>query len=79
MNNFGGRIFKNIFKKDIFMNPHQVQFKHWAKMWSWDYVQWEEIPTNFSELPKQVVIELLPNAEHTAFFNEKWEALWKNI
>lgn len=39
INNQGGQIFKKVFNHEKFLNPHTVQFKNWAEMWGWDYLQ----------------------------------------
>jgi len=74
VNNQGGQIFKNIFEKEIFLNRHQIDFSHWAQMWKWDYQKWQEIPEQL-ELPKHVVIELVPDAEQTQRFWQDYKSL----
>jgi 2-succinyl-5-enolpyruvyl-6-hydroxy-3-cyclohexene-1-carboxylate synthase len=71
INNGGGMIFKNMFQKDIFLNRHQIEFSHWAKMWDWHYEKWTEIPKNF-KLPQQIIIELVPDSEQS-------QAMWKEM
>jgi 2-succinyl-5-enolpyruvyl-6-hydroxy-3-cyclohexene-1-carboxylate synthase len=75
INNRGGQIFKNIFKKEIFVNSHDIQFSHWAKMWNWNYQEWKKIPekTQFSE--KHLMIELLPDVEQTDLFWRDYQSL----
>ena len=70
INNQGGQIFKNMFKKDIFLNRHQIDFSHWAKMWKWSYQSWNEIPDTNEVSEKHMVIELIPDANQS-------EAFWK--
>ena len=71
INNSGGQIFKNIFRKDIFVNSHQLDFSAWAKMFSWDYQKWNQVPSDFKELSDQVVIELVPdNAQSDQFWKD---------
>lgn len=76
INNKGGRIFQRMFKKDIFLNPHQLEFSHWAKMFHWDYKLWEDIPEH-SDYADHQIIELVPDAQQTADFWKEWDAHWK--
>lgn len=77
INNQGGMIFKRIFNKEIYLNRHQIRFQDWAKMWSWDYQQWNEIPES-SKLSDRQVIELTPSLEQTDLFWNEWESIWKS-
>jgi 2-succinyl-5-enolpyruvyl-6-hydroxy-3-cyclohexene-1-carboxylate synthase len=74
VNNQGGQIFKNMFEKEIFLNRHQTEFSHWAKMWNWDYQKWQEVPEHH-DFPQHVIIELIPDAEQTAGFWQEYKAL----
>jgi 2-succinyl-5-enolpyruvyl-6-hydroxy-3-cyclohexene-1-carboxylate synthase len=74
INNSGGQIFKNIFHNEAFLNTHEIGFQKWAEMWGWDYQLWNEIPEEFSNLPKNVVIELKPSAKESDQF---WQGLQK--
>jgi 2-succinyl-5-enolpyruvyl-6-hydroxy-3-cyclohexene-1-carboxylate synthase len=76
INNNGGQIFSRMFKKEIFINKHQISFESWAKMWNWSYQQWHTVPTTM-ELADHQIIELCPNAEQTQLFWKELEALWK--
>ena len=38
MNNGGGQLFSKLFQSEIFLNRHQLNFKHWAAMWNLHYV-----------------------------------------
>ncbi|MBS1969840.1 MAG: 2-succinyl-5-enolpyruvyl-6-hydroxy-3-cyclohexene-1-carboxylic-acid synthase [Bdellovibrionales bacterium] len=76
INNRGGRIFQRMFKKDIFLNRHELEFSHWAKMFNWGYNTWETIPESLN-LGDHEVIELIPDAEHTDGFLKEWEQVWK--
>lgn len=71
INNQGGQIFKSIFGKDIFLNRHQIEFSHWAKMWDWDYQKWTEIPEK-KNLSDRIVIELCPDPDQSHSF---WQEL----
>lgn len=76
INNGGGQIFSRMFKKDIFLNRHEISFEPWAKMWNWSYQKWHRVPDNM-ELSDHQVIELIPQAEQTQKFWSELEALWK--
>jgi 2-succinyl-5-enolpyruvyl-6-hydroxy-3-cyclohexene-1-carboxylate synthase len=78
INNKGGQIFKKMFAKDIFINSHDLSFNHWAKMWNWNYQQWNKVP-NSSEniILGNTIIEVNPDSEETDLMNEQLEALWK--
>lgn len=75
INNKGGQIFKRMFQKDIFINPHEISFKGWADMWKWDYVAWDKVPAD-GPLSDHQIIELLPDAAQTASFWKEWDSLW---
>lgn len=68
LNNSGGQIFKNIFRKEIFVNAHQLEFSSWAKMFSWDYLKWNTVPEDIKTLPDHVVIELVPDSSQSDQF-----------
>jgi len=38
INNRGGQIFKKVFKHEMFLNQHNIEFSGLAKMWNWKYV-----------------------------------------
>jgi 2-succinyl-5-enolpyruvyl-6-hydroxy-3-cyclohexene-1-carboxylate synthase len=68
MNNFGGQIFKRIFKNDLFLNSHQTQFQNWAALWGWAYskklIESDDLNT---------IIELQPDTEQTKLFWDEWD------
>lgn len=74
INNYGGQIFKHVFKKDIFLNKHQLHFDHWSKMWNFNYHQWSEIPKELN-LGSREIIELNPDVAQTEAFWAEWEAV----
>jgi 2-succinyl-5-enolpyruvyl-6-hydroxy-3-cyclohexene-1-carboxylate synthase len=77
INNQGGQIFKRMFKKDIFLNAHQIQFQAWAQMWGWDYILTSSVDSldkhHFSD---RQIIEVHPDAEQTQQFWDQWEQAW---
>ena len=75
INNRGGQIFKNIFKKDIFVNSHNLHFLHWAQMWNWDYQEWTKIPESTNSLGQHIVVELLPDAQQSENFWSEYQKL----
>jgi 2-succinyl-5-enolpyruvyl-6-hydroxy-3-cyclohexene-1-carboxylate synthase len=65
-----------MFKKEIFINKHQISFDSWAKMWNWSYQKWHTVPSN-PELFDQQVIEIVPDEKQTMAFWKELEDLWK--
>jgi 2-succinyl-5-enolpyruvyl-6-hydroxy-3-cyclohexene-1-carboxylate synthase len=76
VNNKGGQIFRRMFNKDIFVNKHDIEFSHWAKMFHWQYQAWETVP-EMMDLSQHQMIELLPDPEQTAQYWNAWDAIWK--
>lgn len=73
INNFGGMIFKKLFRNEGFLNRHQFQFGDWAKQWGWDYQTWKEIPSDADRLnSSSIIIELTPDEKQSDFFQEEW-------
>jgi 2-succinyl-5-enolpyruvyl-6-hydroxy-3-cyclohexene-1-carboxylate synthase len=80
INNKGGQIFQRLFKKDIFLNRHEIEFSHWAKMFHWGYQAWERIPEVIqqeNQLGEHEVIELIPDPQQTEAFHRDWDEIWK--
>ena len=77
INNGGGKIFSRIFKTDLFINSHEIEFEHWARMWRLAYLKWTEVPDSFAPLLSGVeVIEVVPDAAATARFWESYDGFW---
>lgn len=76
INNGGGKIFQRMFKKDIFLNKHNICFQSFAKLWSWDYQEWSEVPAQ-PQLSDRQVLELKPDSQQTEDFWKEYELLWK--
>lgn len=76
INNQGGQIFRHMFKKDIFLNRHDIGFEHWAKMWKWEYQQWHTIPDQASLADLQI-IELRPDSQQSELFWKEMDEIWK--
>lgn len=72
VNNKGGMIFKRMFKKEIFLNRHNVNFSSWAKMWNWSYQEWKKVPESLDFQEKRI-IELIPDEEQTDLFWKEWD------
>lgn len=79
INNNGGQIFSRMFKKDIFINKHEISFESWAKMWNWAYQQWHTVPedTVSLDLADHQIIELCPDWSQTQAFWKEYDSLWK--
>lgn len=82
INNFGGQIFKRVFKNENFINKHQTQFYHWAKMWNWSYLQVSDLP-DFKKVDtfntQNVVVEVVPDVEQTHKFWEDWDMICQSV
>jgi 2-succinyl-5-enolpyruvyl-6-hydroxy-3-cyclohexene-1-carboxylate synthase len=76
INNKGGQIFDRMFQKEIYLNRHELSFKNWAAMWSWDYQLWNEVPAKIDVASRQV-IELVPDPAQTAMFWQSLGDCWK--
>lgn len=76
INNGGGQIFSRMFKKEIFLNKHQISFEPWAKMWNWSYQKWHNIPAHIEASDRQV-IEICPDEKQTEQFWKEHESLWE--
>jgi len=77
INNKGGQIFKRMFNREIFLNRHDVEFSHWAKMFKWEYASWTSVPEE-THLSDRQIIELVPDAQQTDEFWKDWDLLWKS-
>ncbi|HEY8269684.1 MAG TPA: 2-succinyl-5-enolpyruvyl-6-hydroxy-3-cyclohexene-1-carboxylic-acid synthase [Pseudobdellovibrionaceae bacterium] len=80
INNKGGQIFQRLFKKDIFLNRHDLEFNCWAKMFHWEYQSWETIPEGNqykTPLGEHQIIELIPDPQQTEAFHKEWDQVWK--
>lgn len=77
LNNGGGKIFHRIFNNSLFENRHDFDFAPWAAQWRWAYEKWTEVPTSWSG-PKQVMIELVPDADATQRFWNRYDDLFKS-
>lgn len=79
VNNGGGKIFSRIFKTDLFVNRHAIDFEPWAKFWKLGYQKWTSIPDSVPPLEKgQVeVIELIPDEQATTRFWERYDGFWE--
>ncbi len=78
LNNSGGQIFDPMFKREVFLNRHEFNFKHWASMWNWDYSLWEKVPETLSDLSDRHIVEIKVSAEATKEFIKEWDAAWSN-
>ncbi len=74
INNKGGMIFKRMFGKDIYLNRHNIEFEHFAKLWKWDYSLWKDIPPNLN-LTDRHLIEIQPDEAQTQEFWKEWDQI----
>ena len=69
MNNSGGQIFSRIFKNEKYLNGHKLNFKNWALMFGWDYVQIKQgKDLNKINRTKNLIIEIKPDNKQTQKF-----------
>lgn len=75
MNNFGGHIFKRVFKDDRFLNTHKIEFGSWAKMWNWNYHLIKSVDDlKFISTPKvKTIVEIQPDLLQTEMFWQAWD------
>ncbi len=66
MNNGGGQIFQRMFKKEIFLNQHQLHFQSWAEMFGWKYQALNQ--TAPLEWETGCIYEVNPSADETQSF-----------
>jgi 2-succinyl-5-enolpyruvyl-6-hydroxy-3-cyclohexene-1-carboxylate synthase len=79
INNQGGQIFKKVFNHEKFLNSHAVQFKNWAAMWGWEYIQCVDV-ADLNQVQqiitkkdlKNFVIEIQTNQSQS-------DAVWKHM
>lgn len=76
INNGGGQIFNRIFNNELFENRHAFDFSNWAAQWRWAYEKWTTIPEELSVCSKPVVIEIVPDAEATRRFWDRYDAFF---
>lgn len=71
INNSGGMIFDRMFKKEIYLNRHEISFQAVAQLWQMEYFRWEG-PADPDFPAKSALIEIKPDAKQT---NEFWRSL----
>jgi 2-succinyl-5-enolpyruvyl-6-hydroxy-3-cyclohexene-1-carboxylate synthase len=80
MNNSGGRIFSRILGNKKYLNPQSVDFKSWATMWSWNFVQVKN-QNDFAGLENRsearLIIEICPDNSQTDEFWTSWDSFCK--
>jgi len=86
VNNGGGRIFSRVaslrrvdpaVREKYFEDAHAFRFDHWAHMWGLGYQQWAQIPSKPAPTGRGV-IEVLPDAEATRRFWQRYDELWQH-
>ncbi len=80
MNNSGGQIFSRILGNKKYLNPQTVDFKSWATMWSWEFVQIKNSKdiSNLSNLSAtRLIIEICPENSQTDEFWTSWDSFCK--
>ena len=82
MNNFGGQIFQRVFKNDLFINHHEIDFQHWALMWKWNYIlirHPEQMQKVSATTGLNAVIEIQPDAEQSKLFWNEWDLICQKM
>ncbi len=78
LNNQGGKIFSGMFPEAEIQNSHQLAFKPIADFWGVEYRLFDDIPESF-DFSKRGIVELRPNAESSARFNQKHACMMQEI
>lgn len=77
INNGGGQIFSRLFKAELFLNRHSINFEHWAKLWGFGYRKWNSVPESLeSDMGKLEIIELVPDEPSSHKFWSRYDDLW---
>ena len=71
INNGGGQIFTPMYAMPEFINPHTLQFRHFAEFWKLHYEMYEEIPNDIGKTNEHRLIELVPDMQATRRFWKK--------
>jgi 2-succinyl-5-enolpyruvyl-6-hydroxy-3-cyclohexene-1-carboxylate synthase len=74
INNGGGKIFQRLFRNPQFENRHELNFKGWAEMWGWEYLQLHE-PRPLPKAGRPRVIEIIPSEAQSESLWSAWEKL----
>lgn len=76
VNNQGGKIFTRLFNNHLFENQHDLEFEHWAKMFSCGYTKVSHVG-QLEDLLERHIIELNINLKETDDFWSEYDQLWK--
>jgi 2-succinyl-5-enolpyruvyl-6-hydroxy-3-cyclohexene-1-carboxylate synthase len=84
INNGGGRIFERLPRlrtlparaTELMLNPHRLRLDHWAALWGMGHLRVESADDfdRLDEMPRPLVLELVPDAAQTAAFWLAWDA-----
>lgn len=80
MNNSGGQIFSRILGNKKYLNPQTVDFKSWATMWSWEFVQIKNSKRYFKSeqfISDSLNREICPENSQTDEFWTSWDSFCK--
>ncbi len=77
INNKGGQIFSRLFKEELFLNRHNLEFEKMASFWGWNY-QKATSPFLLDSNGPLNFYELLPDEKATAHFWKDYDQIWKN-
>lgn len=76
INNGGGKIFDRMFRHPSFLNAHRIHLRGWAEMFGWHYGTMHAPDEVWPEATPRL-IEVLPEAEATERFADRYAALWR--
>ncbi len=75
VNNSGGKIFDRMFKKDEYLNTHDLNFEHWAKTWNLSYRKIDQKEGEMNFISPEQIFEIIPDPESTQRFWNQYEKI----
>lgn len=72
INNHGGQIFRGLFSEPQSLSTHDLNFRDWAKMWSWDYDQCTKLDHWAGNFQPGMILEICPDQQQTLEFIAAW-------
>lgn len=75
INNGGGKIFERMYAEKEFLNLHDLNFKPLADMWGLHYEKYNALPSEFKNVNRSRLIEIVPDNESTNRFWKKHSAI----
>lgn len=72
INNFGGRIFRQMFSEEILQSEHQFSFENYARLWGVKYRLSSSLDEKWEAFSNQMILEIQPNLSQS-------DAFWKHL